>query len=86
MIEKWKCKYCNKWITTRDNGNVQFHDQEESKLNIIINADSVGLRLIHDKTMKSLLNKSKPVATKSKWNSNKYIVTGACGIGTMMPI
>ena len=24
-------KYCNKQIATRDNGNVQSHDQEESK-------------------------------------------------------
>ena len=33
-------KYYNKRITTRDNGNVQSHDQEESKLDITINANS----------------------------------------------
>ena len=30
MIKKLSCKYCNKRITTRDNDNVQSHDQEES--------------------------------------------------------
>ena len=33
-------KYCNKWITTCENDNVQCNDQEESKLNSIINANS----------------------------------------------
>ena len=33
-------KYYNKRITTRDNGNVQSHDKEESKLNSIITANS----------------------------------------------
>ena len=31
--KKLSYKYQNKQITTRDNGNIQFHDQEESKLN-----------------------------------------------------
>ena len=31
-------KYYNKQITTRDNGYVHSHDQEESKLNNIITA------------------------------------------------
>ena len=29
--------YCNKQITTRDNGSVHSHDKEESKLNIMVN-------------------------------------------------
>ena len=33
-------KYCNKWITTRDNDNVQSRDQEESKLNDTITTNS----------------------------------------------
>ena len=37
--EKLSYKYYNKRITTRDNGNVQSHDQEESKLNSTINAN-----------------------------------------------
>ena len=39
MMKKLSCKYYNKRITTRDNGNVQSHDQEESKLNSTINAN-----------------------------------------------
>ena len=38
--EKLCYKYYNKRITTRENGNVQSHDQGESKLNSTINADS----------------------------------------------
>ena len=35
-----RCKYYNKQILTRNNGNVQSHDQEESKVNstIIVNS------------------------------------------------
>ena len=33
-------KYYNKRITTRNNGNVQSHDQEKSKLISTINANS----------------------------------------------
>ena len=39
--EKFKMLY-NKRITTRDNGNVESHDQEESKLNNTINASSAA--------------------------------------------
>ena len=35
-------------ITTRDNGIVQSYDQEESKLNSTINADSGADTLTHD--------------------------------------
>ena len=38
--EKLSYKYYNKRITTRDNGKVQFHDKEESKLNSTITANS----------------------------------------------
>ena len=37
MMKKLSYKYYKKRITTRDNGNVQSHDQEESKLNSTIN-------------------------------------------------
>ena len=45
--EKLSCKYYNKRITTRDNGNVQPHDQEEGKLNSTINANSGAHTLTH---------------------------------------
>ena len=48
MMKKLSYKYYNKRITTRDNGNVQSHDQEESKLNSIINANNGARALTHD--------------------------------------
>ena len=37
--------------------NVQYHDQEESELNSIINANSGAHLLTHDKIIQSPLNK-----------------------------
>ena len=48
MMKKLRCKYYNKRIKTRDNSNVQSHDQEESKLNTNINANSGAHTLTHD--------------------------------------
>ena len=41
-------KYYDKRITTRDNGNVQTHDKEESKLNSTITENSGAHTLTHD--------------------------------------
>ena len=46
--EKLSYKYYNKRITTRDNGKVQSHDKEESKLNSTITANSGAHTLTHD--------------------------------------
>ena len=46
--EKLSYKYYNKRITTRDNGKVQSHDKEESKLNSTITASSGAHTLTHD--------------------------------------
>ena len=46
--EKSCYKYYNKRITTRDNGKVQSHDKEESKLNSTITANSGAHTLAHD--------------------------------------
>ena len=46
--EKFSYKYYNKRITTRDNGNVQSHDKEESKLNSTIFANSGAHALTHE--------------------------------------
>ena len=43
MMKKLRCKYYNKRITTRDNGNVQPHNQEKIKLNNTIFTWSVLL-------------------------------------------
>ena len=40
MMKKLSYKYYNKQITTRDNGNVQSHDEEESELNSTITANT----------------------------------------------
>ena len=52
MMKKLNCKDYNKRITTRDNGNVQFHNKEESKQNSTISANSGGHTLTHDQIMK----------------------------------
>ena len=49
MINKLRFKPGNKRITTRDNGNVQSHGQEESKLNSTISSSSGAHTLTHDK-------------------------------------
>ena len=46
--EKLSYKYYNKRITTRDNGKVQSHDKEESKLNSTITTNSGAHTLTHD--------------------------------------
>ena len=46
--EKLSYKYYNKRITTRDNGNVQSHDKEESKLNSTVTANSGAHTVTHD--------------------------------------
>ena len=48
MIKKLSYEDYNMQITTRDNGIVQLYDQEESKLNSTINADSGADTLTHD--------------------------------------
>ena len=44
---KLSYRYYNKRITTRDNGKVQSHDKEESKLNSAITANSGAHTLTH---------------------------------------
>ena len=46
--EKLSYKYYNKRITTCDNGKVQSHDKEESKLNSTITTNSGAHTLAHD--------------------------------------
>ena len=53
-MKKSSYKYYNKRITTRDNGNVQPHDQEESKLNSTITANSGAHTPTHEKIIKKV--------------------------------
>ena len=48
LKKKLSYKYYNKRITTRDNGKVQSHDKEESKLNSTITVNSGAHTLTHD--------------------------------------
>ena len=66
MTKKLRYKYYNKRIATRDNDNVQSHDQEESKLNSTINANSGAHTLTHHKIIKSPCNKNNVTTIKSK--------------------
>ena len=61
---RYKCY--SKPITTRGNGNTQFCDQEESKLNSTTNANSGTHTIIHDKIMKSPFNKDNIATIKRK--------------------
>ena len=56
MMKKLSYKYYNKRNTTRDNDNVQSHDQEERKLNSSINVNSGAHTLTHDKIMKKMVH------------------------------
>ena len=47
-----------KLLTTRDHGNVQSRDQEESKLNSKIYANIGAHTIIHDKIIKTPFNKN----------------------------
>ena len=58
-------KYFNKRITTRDNGNVQSNDQEESNLNSSIKANSAPHTFKHKNIIKSPFNKNNVATTKS---------------------
>ena len=49
MMKKLRYKYYNKETITRDNGDVQSHDQEESKLNSTITVNSGAHTLTHTK-------------------------------------
>ena len=53
MMKKIKLKYYNKRITTRDSGNVQSHDKEESNLNSTITAKG-GAHTTHDQIIKKV--------------------------------
>ena len=52
MKKKISYKYYNKRITPRENGNVQSHDKEETKLNSAITAISGAHTLAHDQIIK----------------------------------
>ena len=53
MMKKLRYKYYNKHITTRDIGNVRSHDQDRSKLNSAINANSDAFNKNNVVTFKS---------------------------------
>ena len=57
-MHKIRCKHYNKRIKTRDNDNVQFHDQEESKLNSAINVSKGAYTLTHDKIINKFIQHS----------------------------
>ena len=54
MMKKISYKHGNRRITTHDNGNFQFHDQEESKFNSTINANSDAHTRTHDYIIKKV--------------------------------
>ena len=65
-MKKLSYKYENNEIRTRDNGNVQSYDKEESKLNGKTNGNSGAHTLTHDKIIKSSFNKNNIATIKDK--------------------
>ena len=55
-MQKLRHKHYSKLITTRDNVNIQFYDQEESKLNSTINVNRGTHTLRLDEIIKSPFN------------------------------
>ena len=76
-MEKLWYKCYNKRITTRDNGNVQFHDQEQSELNSTINVNEGFHTLTHNKIISSF-NKGNVATIIDKLSSNKDLITRPC--------
>ena len=67
-MKKLRYKYYNKQITrtiTRDSGNVQSHDPEESKLNSTINVNSGAHTFTHGKIIKRPFNKNDAALLKA---------------------
>ena len=61
MMQKFRYKYYHKWITTRDNGNVHFHDQDQNKLSSRINSNSgayIYIWQVHSKRTRKMINLS----------------------------
>ena len=84
MMKRLRYKYYNNRITNLDYVNVQSHDQEVSKSNSTINANSGAHTLANCKIIKSPLNKNYVATIKSKQNKN--LITGECQIGAVVPM
>ena len=69
-------KYYNKHISTQDNGNVQTHDQEDSKLNSNIIVSSGAYALTGDKIIKSSFNKSNKPTFQTNEILTKILLLG----------
>ena len=65
MMRKVRYKYYNKPITTRNNSNVQSHNQE-SKLNSTINAYSDAHTLTYDKILSPFNTAKKKIVVFQK--------------------
>ena len=85
MMKNLRYKYYNKRITTRDNGNVKFHDQEKIKLSSTVIAKGCAHTLTEDKIVKSSFNKNK-ATIKKKYSSNQYLNTRVCQTHKMAPM
>ena len=66
MMKKLRHKYYNKRISTRDNVNSQYHDQEESKLNSTTIANSGVHTSTDDKIIRKRFNKNNVATIKRK--------------------
>ena len=76
-MKKIKLQVSNEQITTRDCGNVQSLEQEESKLNITITVNSGAHTLTHDQIIiKSPYNKNNVEIIKTNKILPKILLLG----------
>ena len=76
-MKKIKLQVSNEQITTRDSGNVQSLEQEESKLNITITVNSGAHTLTHDQIIiKSPYNKNNVEIIKTNKILPKILLLG----------
>ena len=76
MMKKLSYKYYYNWIAARDNGNVQSHYKEESKLNSTITTNSGAHTLTHDWIIKSPYNKNNVATIKINKILAKILLLG----------
>ena len=79
MMTKLRYKCYNKQITTCDTGNVQSHDQKETKLNSTITKNSVVHKHTHNKIIKSTLNMLNTATINYNWTKKMFNIKHCLG-------
>lgn len=76
--------YYNKWINNDEKSNVQSHNQEKSKMNSTLIANSRAYTLIDHKIIKIPFDNNNKETIKNKYNSKQNVITRVYELGSMM--